>query len=116
MSKKRYFIIAKCYDKQQRVIGVGINSYTKTHPLQKYFAEKVGHGEKECLHAEIAAILRCKQKVIHRITVERYNSLGHPANAKPCPICQEAIKAFGIKLVEFSDVDGFSQYVPKKHP
>jgi tRNA(Arg) A34 adenosine deaminase TadA len=102
MSKKRYVIMAICYDKKHRMLGVGVNSYTKTHPLQKYFAKKVGHGEKECLHAEIAAILRCKQQAIYKIVVKRYNALGQPANAKPCSICQEAIKAFGIKVVEYT--------------
>lgn len=98
--KTRQFIVAKCYNKQGQLIGVGINSYTKTHPLQSYFAHKVGHPEKQYLHAEIQAILRCKDKPIYRITVERYDKHGLPVNAKPCPICQAAIKAFGIKIVE----------------
>lgn len=100
MSNKRHFILARCYDKKGRLLGVGINSYTKTHPLQKYFAEKVGHEHRECLHAEIAAILKCRGKPIHRIVVERYNSKGLPVNAAPCPICEEAIRAFSIPYVE----------------
>jgi tRNA(Arg) A34 adenosine deaminase TadA len=99
-TKKRYYIVAKCYDKKGKLLSVGINDYNKTHPLQKYFAEKVGHFHREYLHAEIAAIVRCKDKKIYRITVERYDKHGLPVNAKPCPICQEAIKAFGIKIVE----------------
>lgn len=98
--KTRQLIIAKCYDKHGRFLSAGINSYTKTHPLQKHFAIKVGHDKKEYLHAEIAAILRCKDIPIHTIKVERIGSKGQRLPAKPCPICQAAILAFGIKVVE----------------
>lgn len=100
MASKRQFILAKCYDKRGMLLSVAFNSYTKTHPIQKYFAAKVGKDECQYLHAEISAILRAKGKNIYRITVERYDSGGNPANAKPCPICQEAIKAFSIPVVE----------------
>jgi tRNA(Arg) A34 adenosine deaminase TadA len=100
--KRRYFIVAKCYDKKGMLLSVGINSYTKSHPIMAELATKVGHiGDgKIYLHAEIAAILRAKDKPIHRLTVERYDRHGQPVLAKPCPICQEAIKLFGIKIVE----------------
>ena len=100
MAKKRYFILAKCYDKKGRLLSAAFNSYTKTHPLQAYLASKVGHVSQTCLHAEIAAILKCRGKPIYRITTERYDRNGLPANAKPCPICQLAIKMFGITKVE----------------
>jgi len=102
MAKKRYHILAKCYDKKGRLLSAAFNSYTKTHPLQAYLAKMVGHGEKTCLHAEIAAILKCKGKPIYRITTERYDSNGLPANAQPCPICQLGIKMFGITIVEYT--------------
>lgn len=100
--KKRVHILAKCYDRKGNLLSAAFNRYDKTHPLQKYFAEKVGHAGRECLHAEIYAILKCKGKKIYRITVERYDRRGLPVLAKPCPICQEAIKAFGIEKVEFT--------------
>ena len=56
--KARQFIIAKCYDKRGQLLSVGVNSYTKTHPLQAYFAKKVGHSERQFLHAEIHAFYR----------------------------------------------------------
>ena len=95
-------IIAKCYDKKNRLLSVATNSYRKTHPLQKFFAEKVGHFHKEYLHAEIRAILRAKDQQIHRITIERYNKNGDPMLAKPCIICEQAIKSFNIKQVEYT--------------
>lgn len=96
----KHNIVAKCYNKHGMLLSIGFNSYTKTHPIQKYFAEKVGHPHRVYLHAEIAAILKAKGKRIHKITIARYNSLGQPMPAAPCPICQEAIKAFGISKVE----------------
>ena len=102
MATKKYYILAKCYDKKGRLLAAAFNSYTKTHPLQAYFARKVGHNHCEYLHAEIHAILKCRGKSIYKITTERYDARGLPANAKPCPICQEAIKAFGIEIVEYT--------------
>ena len=95
-------IIAKCYDKRNRLLSVGTNSYNKTHPYQKHCAVMVGHSFKEYLHAEIQAILRAKDQPIHKITVERYNKNGEPMLAKPCEVCQYAIDAFNIQLVEYT--------------
>ena len=98
--KARQFIQARCYNKRGQLLSVGFNSYTKTHPLQKWFAGLAGMNDKQYLHAEIDAILRAKGSKIHRIVVERYGKDGHPRLAAPCPICQLAIAAFGIKIVE----------------
>ncbi len=102
MANKHHHILAKCYDKRGRLLAAAFNAYSKTHPLQAHLARKVGHPERQYLHAEIHAILKCKGKPIHRISIERYNAAGLPANAQPCPVCQEAIKAFGIKIVEYT--------------
>jgi deoxycytidylate deaminase len=95
-------IIAKCYDKRNRLLSVATNSYQKTHPLQKHFAKLVGHEHKEYLHAEIRAILRAKDQPIERITIERYNKNGEPMLAKPCKICEYAINSFNIPIVEYT--------------
>lgn len=102
MTTKKYVVLAKCFDKKGNLLSTAYNSYSKTHPIQKYFALKVGHHHCEYLHAEIAAILRAKDKPIYRITVERYDKHGKAALAKPCVICNEAIKAYDIKVVEFT--------------
>lgn len=99
---KQYTIIAKCFDKRGRMLSVATNSYQKTHPLQKYFANLVGHSHKEYLHAEIRAILRAKDQPIERITIERYNKNGEPMLAKPCKICEFAITSFNIPIVEYT--------------
>lgn len=101
MSKKHQHISAVIYDKRGRVLSVGYNSYVKTHPLQKKYATKCGLDEKEYLHAELHAIIRCSDlSKAHRIFVSRWNRKGEPLLAKPCPICQSAIEAAGIKIVE----------------
>lgn len=110
--KQRYKVIASCYNKQGIHISTATNSYTKTHPLQKYFAEKVGHPHKIYLHAEIAAILAAKQTHIHSITITRFDKNGQLTNAKPCPICMEAIKAFGISNIKYSVSKGY-EYVKR---
>lgn len=106
MAKQRYTMVAHCYDKRERLLSCATNNYDKTHPLQKYFAEKVGHNERIYLHAEIAAILRAKDRQIHRLRVFRYGANGELLLAKPCPVCMEAIKAFGIQILTYSTKNG----------
>jgi len=88
-------------DKRGRVLSIGQNSYEKTHPLQAMYAKKSGNEHKIFLHAEVAAIVKCKDlSKAHKILVFRYNNQGKPMNAKPCQICEEAIKVAGIRYVE----------------
>ena len=101
--KIRPILTARCFDKKGRLLSIATNSYHKTHPLQKYFASKVGQPAKVYLHAEIAAIIKAGDKPIYKIVITRFNPKTHKAlNAKPCPICAEAIRAFGIEYVSFT--------------
>lgn len=89
------------YDRKGRVLSIGQNSYVKTHPVQATYAKKVGLPDNQFLHAEIAAIVKCKDlSKAYRIFVSRWNHLGEPILAKPCPICSSAIKAAGIFIVQ----------------
>lgn len=100
MSKK-HAITAIIYDKRGNVLSIGNNSYVKTHPLQAKFAKQVGEGYKVFLHAEIHAIVRCINiEQAHRIAIFRYNEAGLAVLAKPCKICQAAIKQTKIKIIE----------------
>lgn len=108
--KKRYNIIATAFDKKGRVLSVGRNNYNKTHPLQKYFSLKAGESElKHCLHAELSALIQAR-KVVDCLVVERYDVHGNPKLAMPCKSCQEAIKAFGVRLVKYTTEGGEKQY------
>lgn len=94
-------ITAVIYDKRGRVLSIGRNNYVKTHPYQAQLAHSVGLPHKTFLHAEVDAILRCRNiDRAHRIMVTRVNRNGEYVLAKPCPICASAIAAAGIKYVE----------------
>lgn len=100
MSKK-FSVTAIIYDKRGRVLGVGSNSYVKTHPLQADHARRAGEPNKIFLHAEVHAITRCRDITkAYRMAIFRYLEDGSPARARPCCICQSAIKEAGIKFVE----------------
>lgn len=93
-------VSALILDRRGKVLSVGQNSYIKTHPLQAKHAKKTGNPEKMFLHAEIHAITKCRDLGrAHKIFVSRYNKMGEPVLAKPCPVCISAIKASGIKHV-----------------
>lgn len=84
-------------DKRGRVLSIGKNSYVKTHPLQAKHAQRVNLPEKQFLHAEVDAIVRCPDlKRAHSIHIYRYNKQGEPVLAQPCPVCQSAIRAAHI--------------------
>ena len=102
MSKKKYSIKATTFDSRGRKIAVAYNDYTKTHPRQAVLAAKVGLNEKQMLHAEIMCIIRSRGRKISKISIERYDAHGNPKLAKPCPICELAIKEAGVKLVEYT--------------
>lgn len=97
---KKHDLTAIIYDKKGRVLSIGKNNYVKTHPMQKEYATKVGEPYKEFLHAEISAIIKCKNlNRAHKISVFRFNRNGKPALAKPCNVCMSAIGASGIKKI-----------------
>ena len=93
---------------KNKVLTHAVNQDTKTHPLQARLAEMVGLDEKIYLHAEIAALVKCKSEA-DTIVVARLG--GHYGdelrNAKPCPICSLALKEAGIQNVYYSTNDGF---------
>lgn len=100
MSKK-FSMTAIIYDKRGRVLSVGKNSYVKTHPMQAAHAHRAGEPYKVYLHAEIAAIVKCKSlDKAHKISIFRYLEDGSPAEARPCKICAGAIRLAGIKHIE----------------
>ena len=93
----KYEIRASVFDKKGTLISSATNSYEKTHPLQAHFARICGKPDSIYLHAELAALLKCGLKRPYSIFVERYKRDGRPGLAKPCPICMQAIHAWGIK-------------------
>ena len=99
----RQIITAIIYDKRGRVLSIGKNSYVKTHPIMARLGHRVGRPLKVFIHAEVDAILKCPDLTkAHRIFISRISPNGTYGLAKPCPICELAIKEAGIKVVEYT--------------
>jgi tRNA(Arg) A34 adenosine deaminase TadA len=99
-------IAAVCTDKRGRILSYGVNSYVKSHPLMVYFAKKANDAQEKCfIHAELAAVLKAQNKPIYKISIARMLKTGEPGLAKPCPICSEMLKAFGVQIIEFTTGD-----------
>lgn len=97
----RYRVSAIILDKRGRILSTGTNSYSKTHPKQKEYSEKNGNEHRIYLHAEIEALIRCKTQG-YKIYICRIDHEGNTLLAKPCEICEMAIKEHGIKIVEYT--------------
>lgn len=111
MTRKRYSVVATCFDKKGRVLGTGVNDYHKSHPLAKHFAIIAGESEqKDKLHAELAAVLASGRKNIHSIFVQRFHDSGMMALAAPCPTCKAMLKGFGVKIVRYTSEEGIKEY------
>lgn len=94
-------VTAFIYDKRGSLLAAGKNSYIKTHPLQAKIAKEVGEPAKIYLHAEIHAITRLDSEARpSKIVVVRLDSQGKPALARPCRVCQEALRQFNITEIE----------------
>jgi tRNA(Arg) A34 adenosine deaminase TadA len=91
---------------RNRVVMAATNLENKSHPVQARFANKAGLREKIYLHAEIAALIKCKEQA-DSIVVARVNCFNDLRMAKPCPICQLALKEAGISKVYYSTNHGF---------
>ena len=102
-----HLLLAKCFNKQGRLISSAYNLPLKSHPLQLHFAKQVGLPLKDKLHSEILALIRSKEQKVHKITVERYGKSGRMLLSKPCPICQAGIKDWGVREVEYTTEDGW---------
>ena len=89
--------------KKGKVISEGRNSYYKTHPLTAKASKRAGKPEKQCICAEVAALLKDRYRKGYRLTVVRLDSKDNPCLSQPCVTCIEVLKSFeNIKVVEFS--------------
>lgn len=92
-------LTAVVMDKRGRPLSIGRNSYTRTHPLQARAAARVGQPERIYIHAELDAILKCRDiDKAYKIFISRYNKQGQPVNAKPCLSCQYILSQTKLKV------------------
>lgn len=107
MANNRPRLKAYIYDKRGRLLSTGENSYVKTHPKQARIARQVGERDRIYLHAEIAAIAKCRRlDRAHRIFIERFSRRGAALLARPCAICSRAIDLAGIRVAEYTTENG----------
>lgn len=103
LNNNKQNICAIITDKKDRILSIGINFYNKSHPMQKKYAIKVGNLDKIWLHAEINAITKVPYgKKPYAIYVARCGADDKPRLAKPCTICELAIKASGIQKIFYT--------------
>lgn len=104
--KGKQRLCAVITDKRGKVLSVGVNNYTKSHPLQAAYAKQVGREEACFLHAEIASLVGLSysdKRRVYKISVARILRNGKTAIAKPCQICSKALKDFNVKIIEFTN-------------
>ena len=109
-SKHVSFVIRK-----NKILSVGINKSTQTHPLAIKLKCRFG-----TIHSELSAILRAKRRNdFHDVTLVNVRlsassiRLGTPIlrNSKPCPSCQKLILANPeIKKVFYTTDLGWESY------
>lgn len=95
----KFRIYAIALNKKGKIISEAYNSYEKTHPMQAKFAKSVGKPDKIFLHAEMHALIKAKAQV-HKMIIVRIGADDNTQNAKPCSICEAAMKLHGVKLIE----------------
>jgi len=85
--------------KRNRVLAVGYNS-RKTSPMMQ-------NSHMQMWHAESHAVSRCPQNELDgaEIIVARVRSSGKPGLARPCKICEDILRRYGIRRV-FYTVNG----------
>ena len=88
-----------------RTLSLGRNKL-KTHPIQAYWAKRLGKDHKIYLHAETDALIKAMNKhgglesvYDTDILVVRFNKDGDTVSSKPCIICRHMLQAHGLRHV-----------------
>lgn len=102
------FKIGAVIVRKGRILSSGCNQAFKTHT---YIND---HGEdfNKTVHAEICAIFRLKNRELLRgstIVVYREKKDGSFARARPCPMCFELIRKYGIKKMQYTTDAGIEE-------
>ena len=88
-----------------RTLSLGRNKL-KTHPIQAYWAKRLGKDHKIYLHAETDALIKAMNKhggpesvYDTDILVVRFNKDGDTVSSKPCIICRHMLQSYGLRHV-----------------
>lgn len=99
---KKYSVAAASLSSSGCLISYGTNSYVKTHPLMKKYAPSFGRNRHRLyIHAELSALVRSKGRVAELVVIRILRD-GSYANAKPCSICEAALREAGVRKVYYT--------------
>lgn len=90
--------------KKNKVVGLGFNDRSKTHPRAKNMSQT--------LHAELHAIIGVPTEDLKgsHVYVFREYANGDLAMTKPCAACHAALVAAGVKKVFYTTYGGYDGY------
>lgn len=90
--------------KKNRIVGLGFNKPSKTHPQSNHPFKTI--------HAELDAILDAEKDDLIGATIYVYreHKNGHLASSKPCPHCQELIQRYKLKKVCYTEDGSYKEY------
>ncbi len=91
--------------KRNRVLSVGWNNMSKSHPLQQKYCD---HDHALGLHAEVHSCLGVSLPELNgaNMYVARVLRDGTLALAKPCRVCQRFLISVGIRKVTYTTDEG----------
>ena len=78
-------------DKRGKIVSIGFNSYTCTHPIMHKESRKLGM-YKDYLHSEVDAVLKDKHNKGYSLYIARVGASGEPLHSAPCVVCYSVIK------------------------
>ena len=98
--RTKYHFKAIITDKKGKVLSIGENSYSKSHPFMAMWSKRLKDPKKIFMHAEIHAIIKCKDlSKAKYIRIYRVHDNGDYELTKPCVICASAIEEAGLEVV-----------------
>lgn len=98
---KRYVFAATAVEGRRKRAVTGFNSYTKTHPKQKWYSIRNGESPDRCYtHAELHALSRAHR--VDTLYIARVDSRGNTGLARPCSGCREAIIDYGVRRIVYT--------------
>ncbi len=90
------------------IIAVGWNQPFKTHPVANKFGYRYN-----AIHSELHAILKLEKPVNqlykYKFVNIRIDKFGKLKQSRPCSKCQDMLRSFGVRQVEFSNAYGHFQ-------
>ncbi|MCK9544353.1 MAG: hypothetical protein M0R03_20225 [Novosphingobium sp.] len=103
LKNRKQNICAIIVDKKNNILSIGVNFYTKSHPMQKKYADACGEPDKLWVHAEVNSVSKIPYgRKPYAIYVARVTPSGKVKLAKPCQICSKLLADRGIKNIYYT--------------